>query len=123
MVLRFPFATEARNAPRRAAAEQAITAADVQRALARRDVAAGVRAAQAMLAGAESGKAAATRAARELDKRRGQIERAWRSGEMPLIEVVRANATAFDAEFARDRARIDLGTARLRLLIAEGEIP
>ncbi len=123
VVVHVPFATEARNAPRRAAAELANTQAQVQLALARREVLAGFRQAQAILAGAERGSVAADRAASELDKRRGQIERAWRMGEMPLIEVVRANALAYDAQFNRDRARTDLAAARLRLRLSEGALP
>ena len=123
VTFRLPFATEARNAPRRAAAEQAVTQAKVQLTLAQREVQSGVQQAQAMLAGAERGSAASVRAGAELEKRRGQIERAWRTGEMPLIEVVRANALAYDAEYARDKARTDLAAARLRLRLAEGALP
>ena len=123
VTVRFPFATEARNAPRRAAAEQATTQATVQLTVAQREVQAGIQQAQAMLAGAERGSAASARAAAELERRRGQIERAWRVGEMPLIEVVRANALAYDAEYARDKARTDLAAARLRLRLATGTLP
>ncbi len=123
VIVRVPFATEARNAPRRAAAQQANTQAEVQLALAKREVLAGIRQAQALLSGAERGSVAADRAAAELGKRRGQIERAWRMGEMPLIEVVRANALAYDAEYNRDRARTDLAAARLRLRLSEGALP
>ena len=123
VIFRLPFATEARNAPRRAAAEQAVTVAEVQLAVARRDVQAGIRQAAAMLAGADQGAGAAERAANALEKRRGQIDRAWRLGEMSLIEVVRANALAFDAAFSRDRARTERSAARLRLRLAEGMLP
>ena len=123
VIFRLPFATEARNAPRRAAAEQAVTVAEVQLAMARRDVQAGIRQAAAVLAGAEQGAGAAERAASALEKRRGQIDRAWRLGEMSLIEVVRANALAFDAACARDRARTERSAARLRLSLAEGVLP
>ena len=114
------FATEARNAPRRAAAELAVTQAVVQLVQAQRAVLAGVRQAEAMLAGAERGSVAAERAAAGLVKRRGQIGRAWQAGEMPLIEVVRANALSYDAEAARERARTELAAARLRLRLAQG---
>lgn len=123
VTFRLPFATEARNAPRRAAAELAVTQATVQLVTAQREVLSGIQQAQAMLAGAERGSAASVRAAAGLEKRRGQIERAWRLGEMPLIEVVRANALAFDAEYARGKARTDLAAARLRLQLAEGVLP
>ena len=123
VVVRFSFATEARNAPRRAAAEQATTQAMVQLALARREVTTAIRQSQSALAGAERGSAAAERAAAGLERRRGQMERAWRAGEMPLIEVVRANAVAFDAAFARDKARTTLGAAQIRVQLAAGLLP
>ncbi len=119
----FHFATEARNAPRRAQAEQQLTEAEVQLVAIRREVAAGIRQAEALLTGFERGSAAAARAASDLERRRGQIERAWRAGEMPLIEVVRANAVAFDAAYARDKAQTDLAAARLRLRLAGGMLP
>ncbi len=123
VTFRLPFATEARNAPRRAAAELSVTQSMVQLSLARREVLVGVRQAEAALGGAERSSVAFERAAAELEKRRGQIQRAWRMGEMPLIEVVRANALAFDSEYNRDRARTELGAARLRLRLAEGILP
>ena len=122
VTFRLPFATEARNAPRRAAAEQVVTDATVQLTLAQREVRAGVQQAQAIRAGAERSSIAATRAAAELGRRRGQIDRAWRIGEMALIEVVRSNSLYYDAEYARDKARIDLAVARLRLRLAEGVV-
>lgn len=119
----FHFATEARNAPRRAAAEQAVTQAEVELALARREVILAARQTEAVIGGAERASQSAIRAATELEKRRGQIERAWRAGEMPLIEVVRANALAFDASYAREKAATELVTARQRLRLAEGILP
>jgi len=53
----------------------------------------------------------------------GQIERAWRLGEMPFIELVRANALAFDAESARENARTGRAAAALQLRIAQGALP
>jgi len=123
LVVRFPFATEARNAPRLAAAQTQVTAAEVQLVQAERQVAAELQQAAATLDGARQGSAAAARAAGSLDIRRGQIERAWRAGEMPLIEVVRANALAFDAELARDKAHTLLLAAQQRVRIAGGVVP
>ena len=120
VVFTLPFATEARNAPRRAAAEQQVTQARVQLELARRAVLAGLRQAEAELTGAERGLAAATAAAEQLGKRRGQIERAWKLGEMSLIELVRANALAYDAELAQAKARTGVDVARIRLRLAQG---
>ena len=123
VVIHFPFATEARNAPRRAAAEEAVTQAEAQLELARRQVGAAARKAEALMLGAERAAVAARAAAADLDKRRGQIERAWRLGEMPLIEVVRANAIAFNAELARDKAGTELDAARQRVRLAGGVLP
>jgi outer membrane protein TolC len=123
VMVRFPFATEARNAPRRAAAEEAVTQAMVQLEQARRAVAAGVRQADAALAAAERSAGAAARAADQLDKRRGQIERSWRLGESALIEVVRADALAFDAELARDKACTERDAGRERVRLAQGLLP
>lgn len=123
VTLRFHFATEARNAPRRAAAKQVLTEAEVQLAQARREVTTATAQAEATLSGAERGIAAAARAAAVAEKRRGQIERAWRLGEMPLIELVRANAFAFDAALTNTRARTQRDAARLAFRLAQGTLP
>jgi hypothetical protein len=72
---------------------------------------------------AQRSQEAAARAAASLDLRRGKIERAWRAGEMPLVEVIRANAMAFDADLARDKAGTDLAASRLRARLAQGLLP
>ncbi len=123
VTLRFSFATEARNGPRRAEADQATTQAMVQLAVARREVELGVRQAAALRAGTERGAAAAARAAAALARRRGQIERAWRLGEMPLIELVRADAAAADADLAARKAATERDSARLALILAQGVLP
>ena len=110
----FHFATEARNAPRRAEAEQAVTEAIVRATLVRRDIEVAFAMAMAMRDGAQRASEAADRAAAALRRRRGQIERAWRVGEMPFIELVRANAQALDSDLARSRARTGLQAAQLR---------
>jgi outer membrane protein TolC len=123
VVFRLPFATEARNAPRRAAAEQAVTHAMVAREMARREVLTELRQAQSELGDVSEAALAAKEAANALMRRRGQIERAWRLGEMSLIEVVRADAMAFDADLANQKAETVLQAARLRLRLAAGELP
>jgi outer membrane protein TolC len=123
VVFRLPFATEARNAPKRAAAEQEVTHAIVARDIARREVSAQLHEALAALTGASDSAMAARQAAEALLRRRGQIERAWELGEMSLIEVVRANAMAFDADLVNQKAETILQAARLRLRLAAGELP
>lgn len=123
VVLRFSFASEARNAPRRAAAEEQLTQAEARLEEARRRIVAQYRQANATLISAERGAAVAVRAARELAQRQDMVERSWKQGEMPLIEVVRANASAFDAAFSAARSRTLLEAARLEVVIAQGVIP
>ena len=123
LMLRLPFATSGRNAPLRAQAEADITQAEVQLDEVQRDVLVGIRQSAAQLAGAEQANAAAARAATSLDRRRAQIDHAWRLGEMPLIELVRANELAFDADLARGKAVTERDVARLKLLIAMGQLP
>lgn len=123
VIFRLHFASEARNAPRRAAAEQAVTEAEVQLDLARREVMTEMCQSDLAAEAAQRSQEAAARAAASLDLRRGKIERAWRAGEMPLVEVIRANAMAFDADLARDKAGTDLAASRLRARLAQGLLP
>lgn len=123
VVVRFPFGSSARNAPRIAAAQTTLTQAQTQLTLAERQVTLELRQARAVLEGARRSVSAAEQAAAQLGTRAGEIERAWRAGEMPLIEVTRARASAFDAELARDKARTLRDAAQLRLLIASGIVP
>ncbi len=119
----FHFATQARNAPRRAEAAAKVTQVQVQLELTRRQIAAEIAQARTTLSASDRAVVAADRGAAELEKRRGQIERAWRLGEMPFIELVRANALAFDAAAARDRARTTRAAAALDLRLAQGIVP
>ena len=119
----FHFATEARNAPRRAEAEQAVTQATVQAALIRRELIASLQLAEASKGNAARTVQAAERGAAALDRRRVQIEQAWRLGEMPFIEFLRANVQSLDADLARRKARTSLQLAQVQLALAAGEIP
>ena len=121
--LRIPFASRARNLPRIAAAETALTQAAARLALARREVALEMRQSEAAVDGSRAAASAEARAASALDRRAAEVERAWRIGEMPLIELVRARQSAFAADVDRARARIALQAAVLRLGLAQGEIP
>lgn len=123
VTFRFPFATEARNAPRRAAADQAVIDAQVRLEQARRDALAALCQSSIAVTAAERNQAAAARSAALLDQRRVKIERAWRAGEIALIEVFRANSMAFDADLARDRAATSLAAARIRAQLAQGVLP
>lgn len=123
VVFRLPFASRARNAPLRAAAEEAVARAETALELARRAVEAAIRA--ALVAQAASGRAslAADRAAGALTERNREIRQAWLLGEMPLIEVTRAQTAAFDAVLARARAHSRLQAATDRVTLASGSLP
>ncbi len=123
VVFRVPFASAGRNAPLRAAASQEVTRAMVQLALARREVAASLREATVRYAAAERAAVAAKRAADDLLRRRQQIHRAWTVGEMPLIEAIRANSAAFEAELTHHRTSIQRDAAVQRLILASGRLP
>ncbi len=123
VVVRFPFGSAGRNAPRIAAAQTALTQAQSQLVSVQRQVALELRQARAVMQGAQRSAAAADQAAAQLRTRAGEIDRAWRAGEMPLIEVIRARSSSFDAELARDKARTLREAAQLRLLIATGIVP
>ena len=121
--LRIPFATDARNAPRLAAARSTLMAAEANLMQARRQTDIEIGQAEIDFAAIRASSAASARAGIQLRKRRIQIERAWHVGEMPLIEVVRARAADFDAELVRARSRALFGAAAMRLSLAEGRLP
>jgi outer membrane protein TolC len=58
-----------------------------------------------------------------LDQRRRQLEPAYSTGEIPLVELVRARVAAFDADLGRARARAAVYRARSRLNQALGVMP
>lgn len=121
--LSVPLDTEARNAPRLAAASAELTEAEI--ALQRE-----MRARQA-----ETGRARlaleAARSAVELNTQRATvardalaaIERAFAAGERGLPEVLRVRAQVLEAELARDTAREQMGLAIARLNQARGFQP
>ncbi len=123
VIIRLPFASAARNAPRRAAAEQAVTEADVQLELTRRELLSLSCQSNVALQAAQRSQAAATRAATAMDLRRAKIERAWRAGEMPLIELIRADAMAYDSDSTREKAALDLAAARTQARLLQGILP
>ncbi len=123
VVVRLPLATEGRNLPRLAAAQAELTRAEAQLILLERALDLEARqarlafqAAQAQLRLTEAGFGA-------LDQRRRQLEPAYSTGEIPLVELVRARVAAFDADLGRARARAAVYRARSRLNQALGVMP
>jgi outer membrane protein TolC len=118
-----PLDTEARNAPRLAAA--GLELAEAEAALVRRQRQAASEAQQAALA-VEAGREALRLHTQRADVARDAqraLERAFRAGERGLPEVLRLRAQAFEAELARERARERLGLAVARFNQAWGVTP
>ncbi|HYF59523.1 MAG TPA: TolC family protein [Burkholderiaceae bacterium] len=118
-----PLDTEARNAPRLAAAGAALVEAEVARDRLRRELAGAIERARAELEAArETADVQAERAA-AVREALAATERAFRAGERGLPDVLRLRALALDAELARDLSRERLGLAVSRLNQAFGVEP
>ena len=120
---RFPFATEARNAPRQASAEAEMTDAVAAAANVRRQV--GVQAARARveLDGAAQTLAIARQRAGVLRQQRGLAEVAFRGGQFGIADVIRVRVLATEAEIAQGRAEVAVRQARSRVNQALGLLP
>lgn len=118
-----PFATEGRNAPRRAASEAERAQALAELQTAERQVRAEVGRAEADLASAQERAALADKRHRAFAERLTLVERSVRVGETSFVELVRARAAVFEADIARLRSEIAVLQARSRLNQALGLVP
>ena len=118
-----PFATEGRNAPRRAASEAERAQALAELQTAERQVRAEVGRAEADLASAQERAALAGERYRAFAERLVLVERSVRVGETAFVELVRARAGVFEADLARLRSEIASMQARSRLNQALGLLP
>ncbi len=123
MIFRLPLATQSRNAPRIAATQAELSRAEARLTLLARELDIEARQARLALDGAATQRRLADAAFRALDTRRGQIERAYAAGEIPLAELVRARVSAFDADLFRARALAAQYRAAARLNQALGAMP
>jgi len=121
--VKIPFAYEAVNAPKRAAADGAIIAARAELTAAERALKSDVDRAKAKLDGAR-------RQLASLDKRYGQLssavllfEKSQQAGQTSLSELIRARAQLFDAANARALARIAVERAQSEINQAQGIEP
>jgi len=110
-----PLDTDARNAPRIAAASAELTEAEIAFERRRRVVAVEVERARIALAAAREALAANAERADAARDATAAIERAFRAGERGLPELLRVRAQLLDAERARDTARVQAGLAAARL--------
>ena len=123
VVFTLPFASDTRNLPRVAAAESQRASAQADMERARRRVLVDLTRSWVQLAAARRAHGAAVRASRTLGSRQSEIERAWRLGEMPEIEVVRAQQLAFDAKSIAARSDVLIDAATWRMAFAQGVLP
>jgi outer membrane protein TolC len=123
VVVRLPLATDSRNLPRLAAAQAELTRAEAQLILLERELELEARQARLAFQAAQNQLRLADAGFAALDQRRRQLEPAYSSGEIPLVELVRARVAAFDADLGRARARAGVNRTRSRLNQALGVMP
>lgn len=121
--LRIPFATETRNAPRRAVAEVEYTDAVATLAKLERELGGGESRARIELASAVAMRDLAVKRAAVFERQRSLFERSYAEGNTPLADLIRARTLAFQADAARERADIGARQARGRLNQALGLMP
>ena len=121
--LRVPFATEGRNAPRRAAAQAEVSAALAEYAAAQREIRLDTDTSRAALAAAEEQSTLLDRRLQAVRDSVRRLERAFAAGEIALVEVLRGRVALFEAELAEARNRMAVLRARAHLNQALGAVP
>ena len=121
--IRIPFATEARNAPRLAAANTALVQAETERRRIEAEVVAEDRQTEAELAAAALSAALAVERAAAADERARLLARAFELGELPLPEMLRAQSAALEARLESARSQAAHGLAKARRNQARGVLP
>ena len=121
--VRIPFSTEARNGPRRAAAQADLTEASAGYAAAEREVGTEQRKARVAYDAAVAQRDLLRERAAALARQSALVGRGYRGGETSLFDTVRSRAAAFDAEAAKVRADIGVARAIGRLNQAFGIVP
>jgi outer membrane protein TolC len=123
MGIAIPLDTEARNAPRIAAAGVELAEAEVAVERERRRVAAEQRRAAAALEAARTALRQQEERARLAADAFGAIERAFRAGERSLPHLLQLRSMLLDAQLAREIARTRVGAALARLNQSNGVLP
>jgi cobalt-zinc-cadmium efflux system outer membrane protein len=121
--LRIPFATETRNAPRRAAAEVEYTDAVAALAKLERELGGSKSRARIELASAVAARDLAAKRAAVFERQRALFEKSFAEGNTALADLIRARTLAFQADAARERADVGARQARGRLNQALGLMP
>jgi len=123
LALKIPLGTDARNAPRIAAARAELDAAQAERDAAQRQVQGEQASAIAELEAARRTQAAMAERARLGTEVQDLVARAYRLGESDLPTRLRADSEKFEAELSLARARVGLQRAISRLNQASGLLP
>ena len=110
--LRIPFAYEALNAPKRAAASAEVRSAEFELAAAERETKSELAAAFARLAGARKLLTASDARSTSLTAAFTIVQELRRVGQTPLAELIRARTQMFEAANARTLARVGVERAR-----------
>jgi cobalt-zinc-cadmium efflux system outer membrane protein len=121
--LKVPFATEGRNAPRRAAAQAEVLAAQAEYAGTRRQIEAELASARQTLAAAQDQTPLIEARLQAVRQAVARLRRAYDAGEIGLTELLRARSTLYDAEAASIVNRLGVARARARVNQAAGLVP
>jgi cobalt-zinc-cadmium efflux system outer membrane protein len=123
VALRLPFGTETHAQPRIAAALAEVDMARTQQQRTRDRLTAELELARSQLPGAEAQAGFEAQRAALLRERAGHIDKAFKAGESPLPELLRALSAAAQAEAASERQQAHLHLARARIQQAQGLLP
>jgi hypothetical protein len=121
--IRIPFATEARNAPRIAAANSSLIRAEAEARQILAELEAEQREAAAQLENSRLSMDAAEQRAALAGERQRHLDRAFSLGELSLGELVRVRSAANEARLEATRTRLAHAAARARVNQAQGILP
>jgi outer membrane protein TolC len=121
--LRLPLSTEARNKPRKAAAQAELSEASAGLTAAGREVVLEQAKARLSLESALARRDLAVERVKVLARQSSLIARSFQAGQTPLFELIRARTLAYEAEAGGAVAEIGVIKARSRLRQAFGVVP
>lgn len=123
IALRIPFASEARNAPLLAAANSELIRAEGEARRVREEIASALAEARIEFAGAESALRNLEEGLRLADEHLALVRKGFALGELPLAQLLRAQALAREARGEQQRQRNALQAAIGRINQALGHLP
>ncbi len=115
--------SEAVNTPMVMKEMQAVSRAEADKTLAHRKVMAEYRQLRAQLAAAAAQMRHARLGQEQSDLRASDLSRAWKAGELPLVEYLRARRTALDAANRQAQAEATMRTTIARIILMTGQTP